>query len=220
MKNRVKSIMWLLLLGIGTTVLVQSCQKEPVDPCCETSCTLRGYIAYEPNGCVVPPTGRIGILGDDGNFYRINKDHTGRFTDYPVGTYVSFGLCMVKDVDPGNKQTILIWSPPVKEGNLGCIQELEKPVDPSPCDQVAEVVGVSYQPNGLRTDGPYLNINGNVYAVRGDLADEFHNYPIGMHIMVSASKVEDCFLPAVVTYPDIVGCVELTCISPLNIIMH
>src|SRR5687768_6486088 len=116
MKNRIKSMMWLLLLGIGTTALVQSCQKEPVDPCRETPCTLYGYIAYESNGCVVPPTGRIGIQGDDGNFYRINNDHTGRFADYPVGTYVSFGMCCVKDVDPDDRYTPLIWAPPVKEG--------------------------------------------------------------------------------------------------------
>ena len=219
MKNRIKSMMWLLLLGIGTTALVQSCQKEPVDPCGETACTLTGYIAFEQNGCVTPPTGRIGIQGDDGNFYRINKDYTGRFTDYSVGTYVSFGLCCVKDVDPGDIYTPLIWAPPVKEANLGCIEEIRKPGDPEPCDQVAEVVGVSYQENGPQTDGPYLNINGNVYAVSGDLADEFQNYPIGTKLMVSASKAHDCYLPAVITYPNIVGCVELSCISPMPVFL-
>jgi hypothetical protein len=221
MKNRVKSIMWLLLLGISTTLLVQSCQKEPpVDPCRDAPCDLHGYIAYETNGCTVPPTGRIGIMGDDGNFYLINTDHTGQFNNYPVGTYVTFGLCPVKDVDKGMCGTYNIWSPPTKEGDLRCIQEAQKPGDPELCSQIAEVVAVSYEPNGVPTSGPYLNIEGNVYAVQGDLAAEFQTYAIGTHVMVSASKVEGCFLPTVMTYPGIAGCVTLECIRPLVLTIH
>lgn len=213
--------MWLLLLGISTTVLVQSCQKEPpVDPCENSPCDLFGYIAYEPARCATPPSGRIGIQGDDGNFYFINTDYTGQFSNYQVGTYVSFGLCPVKDVKSGNVNTPLIWAPPMKEGDLRCIQTANKPGDPGTCDQVAEVVAVSYLQNGPLTTGPYLNINGNVYAVQGDLADEFQSYAIGSHVMVSATKSYDCFLPTVMTYPGIAGCVELTCITPLVLITH
>lgn len=209
-------MMWLLMLSIGTATLVQSCQKEPCEPCKEVDCNLQGTIAYEPSGCVTPPTGRIGIQGDDGIFYFINKDHTGQFADFEVGTRVVFGLCAVKDseVSIQNNPTNQIWAPPMKEADLGCIRIGHHQQEPGECDQVAKIVSISYQPNGPESGERYLKIDGSIYAVQGDFAKDLYQYPIGTELLVGAKLIQGCYLPTVVTYPNIDGCAELTCLSP------
>lgn len=219
MKLKMKSFLWLLMLGIGTMTLVQSCQKDPCEPCQNMACDKLGFIAEEPFGCIVPPekAGTIGIQGDDGIFYHIRKDMTGEFANYQVGTYVMFGLCAVEDYDDGmGNMNNGFWNVPKKIGDLGCLKIGHTTTNPNPCNQEAEIVSVSTTTVIPPFGGRHLKINGLVYAVNGPYADQIQGMAFGTKIYGTFTITEDCILPAVITNPNVVGCVEATCLQESN----
>jgi len=216
MKSKTKSFLWLLMLGIGTMTLVQSCQKDPCEPCENVVCDKLGFIVEEPFGCVVPPErmGTIGIQGDDGIFYHIRKDMTGEFVNYEVGSYVMFGLCAVEDYDDGNSNINNgFWAVPKKIGDLGCLKIGHTTNDPKPCNQEAEVVSVSTTTVIPAFGGRHLKIDGQVYAVNGVYADQIQKMAFGTKIHGSFTVTNDCILPQVITNPAVVGCVDVTCLK-------
>ncbi len=219
MKLKKKSFLWLLMLGIGTMTLVQSCQKDPCEPCKNVVCDKLGFIAEEPFGCIVPHErmGTIGIQGDDGTFYHIRKDMTGEFANYEVGSYVKFGLCAVEDYDDGNSNINNgFWAVPKKIGDLGCLKIGHTTTDPNPCNQEAEVVSVSTATVIPAFGGRHLKIDGQVYAVRGIYADQIQRMAFGTKIHGTFNVTQDCILPAVITNPNVVGCVDATCLKESN----
>jgi|GEM_PF-2332175 len=216
MKSKMKSITWLLMLCLGTMSLVQSCQKDACEPCKNTPCDKLGFIAGEPFGCIVPPelAGTIGIQGDDGVFYHIRKDRTGNFTKYDVGAYVQFGLCAVEDYDDGKSaKTSAIWAAPKKIGDLGCVKIAHSRNCPNTCSQEAQVVAVTYTPNGDPSTEHYLMVNNVVYAVQGDFQQRINELPAGSYVTIGYEIMEDCILQTVVTYPSIEGCLRVTCLK-------
>lgn len=220
MKSKMKSLLWLLMLGIGTMTLVQGCQKDPCEPCQNVACDKLGFIALEPFGCIVPPEkyGTIGIQGDDGIFYHIRKDLTGEFAKYEVGSYVMFGLCAVEDYENLDNVADRVgdngfWNVPKKIGDLGCIKIGHTTNDPEKCDQEAEVMSLQTTTVITPYGGRYLKINGQVYAVRGSYAEQIQGMAIGSKIHGAFTVTDDCILPAVVTNPSIVGCVDVTCLK-------
>ncbi len=205
----IKSLLGITMLGIFV-LAVQSCQKDPCEkPPCNAPCSMVGVVSPFPWGCIPPPDVEIGIMGNDGIFYSIKKDQTGQFQNFPPGTPVKFGLC---EVSQGEVVHTGFVSVTVKEAILGCIEIGNTTTKPGNCDNIAEVVGVAYQMNALPEHGRYLKINGQLYAV-SEGADEISQYPLGTTLKVGYVIEQDCYLPAVITYPSIAGCVSLHCIE-------
>lgn len=218
MKMQLKTLSVLLLLSFGALVTIQSCQKDPCEkPCENTGCDLEGTIAFEPGWCATPPGGRIGIMDDNGVWYYVNEDLTRSFGNYKEGDRVRFGYCQIKVISSHEGQITQIVAPELREITLGCIEKIEDNTD---CIHTAEVVQVNYSPNTAPSVQKYVKIDGKVYVPRGQYAEHLLSFPAGSTFKVGyRTMISDCYLPAVITYPSIEGCVEITCFNS-NITQH
>lgn len=211
-------------------MVLESCRKEPIDDkdggWCGTTdpnCNMSGTVTFLPTQCLTNDVSNVmGIVGDDGSYYMINKDQTGRFDQFKDGDRVKFGL---KDKSESCIVCFACDCPnPDYCITLTCINGSHN--DPGPptcgfgeCSIPAKVVSYTMEGSDYQSVGNLVKIDGKHYKVIGNASQDVEDMQPGTEILVSYGQPKtDCYLPAVITSPNIDGCVELTCINEKLII--
>ncbi|MDX5320323.1 MAG: hypothetical protein LPK45_04495, partial [Bacteroidota bacterium] len=127
-----------------------------------------------------------------------------------LGDRVRFGYSAIAVISSKEGEVTQIISPELREITLSCLEVMAPKTE---CTTMATIVQVSYQPNGTPDQGKYVEVDGHVYAARGTLAEELLKFPVGSQFPVGYFLDQDCYLPTVVTYPNIEGCIGITCLK-------
>ncbi len=215
---------------------LQSCEKydtircdEPIDgpAICGVGdeepayCNTAGEVVYLPSQCAPEPSDVKGIRSEDGEYYMVTEDHTGKFEGLSVGTSIVFQI--IESKEPCGTVALACHLPaPAKCGVLNCLRIGDTPDDgggsngngddpDANCNTTATVVSYTHTGSDVKGDFKLLRINGKHYAIQGSINNEIKNIPDGTEVSISYVIEEDCFLPMVITTPTINGCVRLGC---------
>lgn len=214
MKTPKLSLWALPMLFLAFALSMQSCQKDPIekdpDP---KGCDNQGTVAYLPTQCAEGFTSEVGILGSDGMYYAVREDRTGEFTKLKVGDKISYGFTALEE------GCVVCAACTCPNPDICIILTCVNGIKPIPtcgtgnCDIPAKVVTYSYSADGNPSAGKLIAIDGKHYLVQGSSADNFNQLAVEENILISYEIVSEGFLPTVVTYPNIDGAVELSCIN-------
>ena len=168
---------WIgMTLWMFTALVYVGCTDDPIDKgkggdggnngkdTSVSCCHLTGTVVYLPEGCIVPPQGmRIGILDENGNYFYVTEDQTGKFKDAKPGDKIRYGATQFDSCYVSFTHQNGIWAPPIHCIRLTCLEIVES--EKSECDSPVEVGYGDYQKMSI----PSYNVEDFKVTSNGEL---------------------------------------------------
>jgi len=148
MKNLKITLKTLLPILLLTLVTFTACKKEHKGKGTDNKCTQKGTVVDLPIGCV-GQSGVLGILGENGVYYDIYTDKTGKFSSFKENDPICFDF---ENADSTNYEKFRcgngIMEFPTKSIILTCVNKC-KECDTTGCKPVKQVESFEYIETGI-----------------------------------------------------------------------